>query len=86
VGVEAVSQYMSRFLQFWKHFTLESEKLRWAGDTVLVDAILRGEGTKSGVDVEGTFFIRVTFRGRKIIRIESMLDEDEALEAAGLRE
>jgi ketosteroid isomerase-like protein len=36
--------------------------------------------------MEQRFFMLFTFRGGKIVRIESILERDEAIEAAGLRE
>jgi ketosteroid isomerase-like protein len=36
--------------------------------------------------MEQEFFMLFTFRGGKIVRIESILERDDALEAAGLSE
>jgi hypothetical protein len=43
-------------------------------------------GRASGVAVDATHFMLFTFRGKKIVRIESIMSEGEALEAVGLSE
>ena len=44
------------------------------------------EGKASRIEMEQEFFMLFTFRGGKIVRIESILERDQALEAAGLPE
>ena len=66
--------------------TFEAEEVRAAGDTVLVSVCQRGVGRASGVPIEARYFTLWSFRGPKVIRIESFGDRAEALEAAGLRE
>ncbi len=55
------------------------------GDIVLADALQHGEGKASRIEMEQEFFMLFTFRKGKIVRIESILERGEALEAAGLR-
>jgi ketosteroid isomerase-like protein len=86
LGLAAVGEYMDRFLKGWKRFTIEANEMRRVGDTILVDAVQSGEGDASGATARSRFFMLFTFRGGRIIRIESILDEREALEAAGLSE
>jgi ketosteroid isomerase-like protein len=52
----------------------------------VTDAVQRGEGKASRIEIEQEFFMLFTFQGGKIVRIESILERDQALEAAGLRE
>jgi hypothetical protein len=40
----------------------------------------------SGIEGDDHYFMLFTFRGAIIVRIDSVRDEREALEAAGLRE
>jgi hypothetical protein len=47
---------------------------------------LQSTGRTSGIDGDIRFFILFTFRGGRIVRIECVMDEADALEAAGLRE
>jgi ketosteroid isomerase-like protein len=44
----------------------------------------RGVGAGSGVSTEMHYFQLWTFRGGKVIRLEVIADEAEALEAVGL--
>jgi ketosteroid isomerase-like protein len=65
---------------------LAAEEIIAAGDSVLVGVHLRGVGRASGVPAESRHFTLWSFRGRKVIRIESFGERAEALEAAGLSE
>ena len=86
VGEEGVRRYMTRFLQAWKSLTVAAKAFRERGDTVLVEVEQTGIGQDSGVPVDTTYFQLWTFRGEKVIRLETILSEAEALEATGLRE
>jgi ketosteroid isomerase-like protein len=85
-GTAAVSAYTRGLLGSWTDFTMEAEEIVAAGDTVLVGVRQRGVGTVSGVPTEMRYFTLWSFRGRKVIRLESFRKRAEALEAAGLRE
>jgi ketosteroid isomerase-like protein len=85
-GADGVRDYMGRFLEGWERYAVEARSLRAVGDTVVADALQHGEGKASGIEMEQRFFMLFTFRGGRILRIESVLDEEEALEAAGLSE
>ena len=65
---------------------MEAKEIRAVGDTVIVRVAQHDKGKASGVEVEDTFFTLLTFRGRKIVRMENVRDEEEALEAVGLSE
>ncbi len=86
VGTEGIREYMRGFLDNWVSYAVEARELRAAGDIVVADAVQRGEGKASGIEMEQEFFMLFTFRGGKIVRIESILERDQALEAAGLSE
>jgi ketosteroid isomerase-like protein len=86
LGAEGIRTYMRRFLENWERTTFEAEELRAVGDTVLVRVVQRGKGKVSGADAELRFFQLFTFRGEKIVRMETVMDERETLEAAGLQE
>jgi hypothetical protein len=64
----------------------EPEKITAAGDFVLAAVYGHGSGRGSGAPVEVRFFQVFEMRDRKVQRIWSCFDEEEALEAAGLRE
>jgi ketosteroid isomerase-like protein len=86
VGPEGVRQFMKRFLAQWKRLTIEAKHLEAFGDTVLADIVQHQEGRASGLAGDISTFMLFTFRGRKIVRIESVLHRAEALEAVGLSE
>jgi ketosteroid isomerase-like protein len=85
-GPDGIRKYMRGFLDNWRRYEVEARALRAASDTVVADAVQRGEGKASGIEMEQEFFMLFTFRKGKIARIESVLNEREALEAAGLTE
>ena len=86
LGPAAIAAYSRRLLDSWTHLTMEAEAIVAAGDSVLVDVRMRGAGRASGVPTETGYFTLWSFRGRKVIRIESFGERAEALEAARLRE
>jgi hypothetical protein len=51
-----------------------------------VEVLQRGVGLSSGIETELHYFQVWTFRGDAIIRIESIAEREQALEAVGLRE
>ncbi len=85
-GVEAVAAYTRGLLEPWTHFTMEAEEIIAAGDSVLAAVRQRGVGSTSGVPTVLSYFTLWTFRGRKVIHIESFRERAEALKAAGLPE
>ncbi len=87
LGPEEIATYTRRdLLASWEDFAIEAEELFHAGDSVVVQVHQRGVGLSSGVVAELRYFQVWTFRGDAIIRIESMRERKQALEAVGLRE
>ena len=86
VGPEGVREFMKRFLEQWKRLTLEATHLEAVGDTVLAHVVQHQEGRTSGVAGDQATVMLFTFRGRKIVRIESVLHRADALEAVGMSE
>jgi ketosteroid isomerase-like protein len=86
VGPDGIGRYLRRFLDNWETYAVKASDFRPAGDTVVVDAVQHGRGKASRIDMEQRFYMLFTFRGPKIVRIESILERDQALAAAGLRE
>jgi ketosteroid isomerase-like protein len=84
VGPDGIRDYMARFLDNWETYAVKAGDLRAAGDTVAADAVQHGVGKASGIEMEQPFFMLFTFRAGKIVRIESILNRDDALKAAGL--
>ncbi len=86
IGPEGINVYIRRFLEQWESFTLEAQDLQPVGDTVLARVIQRSKGRASGIATEGAYYMLFSFRGRRIIRIETVIQEADALEAVGLDE
>ena len=87
VGPEAIAAYTrDSLLKPWADFTMEAEEIVEMGDGVLVTVRQRGVGRTSGVPAELRYFTLWSFRGHKVIRIQSFRERSEALEAAGLSE
>jgi ketosteroid isomerase-like protein len=86
VGPNGIRDYMRGFLDNWEAYAVEARDLQTVGDTVVVDAVQHGQGKASRIEMDQPFFMLFTFRGGKIVRIESILNRDEALQAAGLSE
>src|SRR3954452_11467619 len=86
VGLDEIGDYWRTFLEQWEHTTLEARAMRALGDTVMVDVMQHGTGKRSGLRGDLRFFMLFTFRGGKIVRMESTKEEAEALAAVGLSE
>jgi ketosteroid isomerase-like protein len=87
VGAEAVAAYTRDYLlKPWEDFKMKAEELVEAGDSVLVRVLQSGVGRTSGAPAELRYFTLWSFRGPKVIRIESFRERATALEAAGLTE
>jgi ketosteroid isomerase-like protein len=86
VGEEGVRNYMRRFLAVWDSLSIAAESFEEAGDTILVKVKQTGTGIGSGVPATTVYSQLWTFRGSKVIRLETILSEAQALEAAGLTE
>jgi ketosteroid isomerase-like protein len=86
VGPEAIAAYMRDLLPAWSEFAIEGEEFLDAGDTVVVGVRQVGRGPSSGAVTELRYFQVWTFRGDRVIRIESIRERADALEAAGVRE
>jgi len=85
-GPEAISGYMRGFLETWDRAIIEGEDFIAAGDNVLVSVHQQATGTGSGAPVEMRYFQVWSFRGDTVLRLESISDRSDALEAAGLEE
>jgi uncharacterized protein len=83
-GIDGVRNYMRRFLDQWERLTIQATDIRAVGDTLIASVVQHGRGRASGIEGDNRYFQLFTFRGGKIVRMESVMDELEALEAAGL--
>ena len=64
----------------------EAEEITDAGDRLFVALKFRASGRASGIEGEVRVFQAWTIRAGKLVRLESYLPREAALQAAGLRE
>jgi ketosteroid isomerase-like protein len=86
-GPAEISAYMRNdFLADWDSAVIAGEEFLDAGDSVVVRVRQEATGVGSGAPTELRYYQVWTFRGNAVIRIESIREREEALEAVGLRE
>jgi ketosteroid isomerase-like protein len=86
-GPDEIRRYMREdFLADLEGAVIVGEEFLDAGDSVVVRVNQRATGAGSGAPVGMRYYQVWTFRGRSVIRIESIRGREEALEAAGLRD
>lgn len=83
-GPEEIGGYMRGFLEAWDNLVITGENFIAAGDSVVVGVNQQGTGKESGAPVELRYFQVWSFRGGTVLRMESIFERAEALEAAGL--
>jgi ketosteroid isomerase-like protein len=71
--------------EVWEGFSVTPERFVDAGERVLVIMTRHGLGRESGVDVEQRTAGIWTVRDGQVIRVETDIDPQEALEAVGLQ-
>lgn len=85
-GPEQIGEYMRDLLASFQRFTIRAEALQPAGNRVAAAIHQRGTGSGSGAGVDLRYFQVWTFDGEAVVRIESIRDLADVLEATGLRE
>jgi ketosteroid isomerase-like protein len=85
LGLDGIRDYMATFLEAWERVTIAAEEIVGAGDSVVAKVVQRAIGKQSGAQpTEFGYFQVWSFRGGKVIRLETIRDRDEALKAVGL--
>ena len=86
-GRDAIRTYMREdFLRDFAGATISGQEFLDAGDSVVVRVDQRATGPRSGAPVRMSYYQVWTFRAGSVIRIESIMERRDALEAAGLSE
>jgi ketosteroid isomerase-like protein len=91
-GTEAVFRGHAELRRFWDEFhsvwdlTIEVSEVRDLGGTVVALGRIRTRGRASGIDLERPVAYVGEFDGGLIRRLRAYQDQDQALEAVGLRE
>jgi ketosteroid isomerase-like protein len=70
----------------WDDYHIEILRIADPGDYVVATTKQGGRGKQSGVEVEMEFTFVFTVRDEKIVEWQIFMHEDQALEAAGLKE
>ena len=86
-GHQGVLEAFAIWPEQWDDFRVEVLGLTAApADKVIANIRTLGQGKQSGVEVDMEFSFVFTVRDEKIVKWQLFLREDQALEAAGLRE
>ena len=79
-----IREYESVDLEAWAERRLEPREFLHVDDLVVVLLHEYRRGRDSGVELEDDTAVVVTVRGGRIVRIQGYMDQDAALQAAGL--
>jgi ketosteroid isomerase-like protein len=82
-GLDGVGDYMRDFLATWDDASIKGEEFIEVGDNVVAGVHQAATGKESGIPVEMRYFHVWTFRGDSIVRLESIFERSDALDAAG---
>jgi ketosteroid isomerase-like protein len=85
-GHDGLRRLGAEVQEVWGEFRIEPEQFVDAGDRVIVIEVRLGRGSGSGVEVEQRSGVIWTLRDGKVVGMETDLDPEEALEAAGEQE
>jgi ketosteroid isomerase-like protein len=85
-GHSGVLEAFSIWPEQWDDYYIEILRTADLGDYVVVTARTGGRGKQSGVEVKMELAFVFTVRDEKIVEMQIFIHEDQALEAAGLRE
>ncbi len=87
LGPDEIREYMRKdFLADLEDAAIVGEEFIAAGDSVVVRVNQIATGPGSGARVGIRYYQVWTFRGSSLIRIETIREREEALEAVGLRD
>ena len=85
-GHQGVREWIEEVDESLDEINAEFPELRDLGDRLLALGHFRGLGKESRVEIESPVAYLVEFKDGKVSRVQTYLDRDEALEAAGLEE
>ena len=85
-GRDALLEWHRRWFEPWNALHAEPEEIRESGEAFLVRVHVRGRVAGSEMEVRQRFFHLVEMRDAQIAVMREFLEEEEALEAAGLSE
>jgi len=83
-GREGLQRYWAEDAEVWERFVVEVHDVRTKGSEVVAITTGSARGKHSEVDTRASMAFRFRVRDGKIVRGESYLEVDQALEAVGL--
>jgi ketosteroid isomerase-like protein len=84
-GAEGVRAAFDAWFETWEWMRVEVEDMVEAGEHVFITLHQRAKGKQSEAEVEIRSFNVYTFRDGKVLGIRLFLEQESALEAAGIR-
>jgi ketosteroid isomerase-like protein len=85
-GHSGVLEAFAIWPEQWDDYHIDVLQMADHGDRILVTTRQRGRGKQSGIQVEMDIMFVFTVQNEKIMEMKIFMREDQALEAAGLRE
>ena len=85
-GMEGVFRALTVWANAWSEWRIELDDYVDAGERVLVRGKQWGRGKDTGAEVEQPLCLVYLLRDGKVVEVRAFFDEDQALQAAGLRE
>jgi ketosteroid isomerase-like protein len=85
-GPKAFTRYIRGIAEQFAEYEVSPERIRSAGDRVVVDVRRRARSARSAVPLIDHFAQVLTLRDGKIVRIQAYPSFETALAAAGVRE
>ena len=86
VGRDGVRRWFENLSELFQELTWSLDEVVGHDGAVVIACTGRGRGRSSGIEAGMQVFLAATVRAGRVTRIESFLDREQALEAAGLSE
>ena len=86
VGPEQMERYMRNLLEPWEHLKINCVDLAEVGDSVIAEVKQSGRGELSGALTSFTYFMVWSIRGGTLMRLENVIDREQAYAAVGIAE
>jgi ketosteroid isomerase-like protein len=83
-GLDAVRRFLKSFERHWEEIRFEPEEIREGEDAVIACVRLVGRGRASGAAVDAHVVHVWEMRDRKVLRVRTFFDREEAERAAGI--
>jgi ketosteroid isomerase-like protein len=85
-GLPGFERWTKRWSELFVNYDLQPERFWEADDRVVVALHERGTATRSGIPIDDHYAQVWTFLDELVVRVEVFRNQEDALEAAGLRE